>query len=149
MEEMISRFDKIEIRADMQIEALNENKIKEEKQRAQEEQKQVSKGSESIVKIDKMRFPAFNGDIQAYPQFKEEFHKHLAPLCSKDKLAFVLKGYLSPSVQEEVSSCGENYSSMWDRLDLRYGDKDRLINTILDEVAALPQQGRNGDILTP
>ena len=99
------------------------------------------------MKVEKWKFSQFDGDIRRYPQFKEEFCKHVATLYREDQRAFVLKGYLNKHVLEEVESCGEDYDAMWERLDLRFGDSGRLINIIMDEITSLPNP-QNDDYAT-
>ena len=99
------------------------------------------------VKVERMKFAQFDGDIRRYPQFKQEFRKHVATLYREDQRAFVLKGYLTMPVLEEVESCGEDYTAMWERLDQRFGDTGKLINAIMDEVTSLPR-GRDDDVYT-
>ena len=90
-----------------------------------------------------MEFSKFNGEIRRYPQFKEEFTKHVATMYRDEQLAFVLKSYLTKEVREEVESCGEDYDAIWLRLDQRFGDRGRLVNKILDEVTHLSQEKDN------
>ena len=103
--------------------------------------------SVGAVKVERMKFAQFDGNIRRYPQFKEEFRKHVATLYREDQQAFVLKGYLAKPVLEEVESCGEDYKAIWDRLDLRFGDSGRLINIIMDEITSLPNP-QNDDLAT-
>ena len=49
------------------------------------------KQKSSIIKVERMKFQTFNGDIRRFPKFKEEFVKHIQPLCDEEQLAFVLK----------------------------------------------------------
>ena len=94
--------------------------------------------SSSAVKIERMKFPQFNGDRRRYPQFREEFVKHIQPQCQKEQLAFVLKNYLTTEVREEVGNCGEEYENVFERLDERYGNTGQLIDAMLYEVNILP-----------
>ena len=56
--------------------------------------------NESIVKIDKMKFQVFDGDMKRYPEFRAEFIKRVQPQCTEYKRAFVLKQHLSESVRD-------------------------------------------------
>ena len=45
---------------------------------------QVEK-NETIVKIDKMKFQVFDGDMKRYPEFRAEFIKHVQPQCTESQ----------------------------------------------------------------
>lgn len=140
--ELAARFNKIEVQADKRIESLIESRVTPHPAASQSASRSNtsanSKVMQSAVKIERVRYPPYEGDIRQYPTFKEEFVKHIAPQCSPDQLAFVLKGYLNVEVKEEIENCGEDYNAIWERLDERYGDKGRLISQIMDEISKLP-----------
>jgi len=96
-----------------------------------------TKSKETIIRMERLRFPTFEGDIKKYPQFREEFMKQIEPQCSKSQLAFVLKSYLSGPVQEEISNVSDNYTKIWDRLDQKYGNISKLVDSILYDVKKL------------
>jgi len=89
------------------------------------------------IRIERLRFSTFEGNIKKYPQFKEEFIKQVQPQCNRSQLAFVLKSYLSLPVQEEVSHVTDDYDKMWERLDQKYGNISKLVDTILYDVKQL------------
>ena len=91
----------------------------------------------NVIKIDKFKFHAFEGDIRKYPQFKYEFANFIEPQCDDHVLAFVLKNHLSSSVQDEVNNAMGDYRKMWARLEKRYGNVGRLIDAILYDVKNL------------
>ena len=91
----------------------------------------------NVIKIDKFKLQAFEGDIRKYPQFKYEFANFIEPQCDDHVLAFVLKNYLSSGVQDEVNNAIGDYRRMWARLDKRYGNVGRLIDAILYDVKNL------------
>jgi len=141
IEDISNDFDQMEIKADRKIEQLKPvaaDKLREDGQ------KKSSEVRLSAVKVERMKFDKFEGDIRRYPQFKEEFTKHVAPSYLEEQRAFVLKGYLAPNVREEVESCGEDYGAIWKRLDQRFGDRGKIINEILNEVTLL-SPGDNDD----
>ena len=142
IDEMITTFDDLEIKADKKIDQIRSTEAPSPKDKDSKKRSEVG-----AVKVERMKFPQFEGDIRRYPQFKEEFIKHIGPICQKDQLAFVLKNHLSPIVREEVESCGEDYTEIWKRLDQRFGDEGRLINSIMDEVTNL-SHGGNDDSYT-
>lgn len=101
--------------------------------------KEVQRG----IKMETLKFTVFKGDLRRYPEFKSEFVKYIQPRCQPDQLTFVLKSYLDETVKEEVRNVGDNYRDMWDRLDAKYGNVRRLVDTILSDVKKL--QKNNGD----
>ena len=136
-------FDNMEVASDKMLEQSKADSTA----RPRDPETTATSSNVSAVKVERMKFSQFNGDIRRYPQFKEEFCKHVATLYKAEQLAFVVKSYLSAMVREEVESCGEDYLGIWKRLDQRFGDKGRLINAIMDEVNSLPS-GRNDDHYT-
>jgi hypothetical protein len=144
IDELATEFDRLEIRTDEKIEQFKTSQAAIPQER---HVKSPTTHNTSALKVERMKFPKFEGGIRRYPQFKEEFLRHVAPQYQTEQLAFVLKSYLNDEVREEVESCGEDYSAVWVRLDQRYGDRGRLVTKILDEVTHL-QQGKNEDAFT-
>ena len=130
MNEIAERFGQIEIEVGRKLRELSvESKV-------QKPSAEVTDAApvKSIVKIDRMKFQMFEGDIKKYPEFKAEFIKHVQPQCDKTQQAFVLKGHLSESVRDEVSNVTDNYTEMWERLDQKYGNTGKLVDAILSDV---------------
>ena len=96
-----------------------------------------SSHSESVIRVEKLKFQLFCGDIRKYPEFKAEFLQHVEPRCRKAELAFVLKSYLVDSVRQEISNVSEDYDKIWERLDQKYGNIGKLVDAILSEVKKL------------
>ena len=90
--------------------------------------------NESIVKIDKMKFQVFDGDMKRYPEFRAEFIKHVQPQCTESQQAYVLKQHLSEAVRDEVSNVSDDYEQMWQRLNQRYGRTSKIVDAILADV---------------
>jgi hypothetical protein len=142
IDSLASDFDQIEIKTDAKVQQMNAKEtLGEPGSRKQ------SVSTVGAVNIERMKFPRFEGEIRRFPQFREEFMKYVAPLYQEEQRAFVLKSYLTDSVREEVENCGEDYNAIWKRLDQRFGDRGKLINTILDEVTCL-SQGKEDNLLT-
>ena len=92
----------------------------------------------SGVRLEKLRFQIFQGDVRKYPRFKAEFEKHVKSLCSSNQVAFVLKSYLSEEIKEEVDNLGDTVKEIWSRLDKKYGDQGKLVDAIMSEVKFMP-----------
>ena len=91
---------------------------------------------ESSLKMMKLEFPKFSGDIRAYPVWKKEFTTHVAPRYGKSEQYLVLKNYVSDTIRAEI----QNFSSledMWHFLDDRFGSSRKLIDSILHDIKTL------------
>ena len=89
------------------------------------------------IRLERLKFRSFNGNLRKYPKFKSEFLKHIRPLYKADEVSFVLKSYLSDDVREEVENL-DDFAEMWTRLDRRYGDEGKHIDAIMSEIKDSP-----------
>ena len=118
-----------------------EEKLMELKEGRLEEKRTIIEAQprpKSSIKIEHLKFKSFDGDLRNFPRFKEEFNNHIKPMCSETQLPLVLKSYLVETVREDVENIGDNMADLWERLDKKYGDQGRLIDTILAEVKGIP-----------
>ena len=90
------------------------------------------------IKLERVKFRMFDGDVRKYPKFKTEFEKFVQPLCSPDQLTFVLKSYLCDSVRKEVENIDHDLQAMWKRLDEKYGTIQKHIDCIMYDFKNLP-----------
>ena len=90
------------------------------------------------IKLERIKFRIFDGDVRKYPKFKSELIKFVAPLCPESQLTFVLKSYLCESVCREVENIDHNLDAMWKRLDKKYGAVHKLIDCILSDIKNMP-----------
>ena len=58
-------------------------------------------------------------------------------MCNTAQLPILLKSYLSSTVREDIEHVDDNIDSMWARLDQKYGDRQKLIDDILLDIAGL------------
>ena len=139
LDELCKRFDEIEIAVGKAMKKFNAKPepLADTDTKLSQATREVSVSKNNVIRIERLRFPTFEGDIKKYPQFKEEFVKQIQPQCSSSQLAFILKSYLSVSVQEEVSNVSNDYNKMWDRLDQKYGNISKLVDSILFDVKRL------------
>ena len=96
-----------------------------------------TKDASSSIKLEKIRFRQFAGDIRQYPKFKAEFIKHIQPLCSPNEVAFVLRSHLSDEIYYDIENLGDNMDIIWARLDRKYGDKCKLVDKIMSELKSI------------
>ena len=94
IDEIMVRFDAIELDVGQKLKLLKVAPKALEAPVAHVEK------SETIVKIDKMKFQVFDGDMKRYPEFRAEFIKHAQHQCTESQRAFVLKQHLSESVRD-------------------------------------------------
>ena len=76
----------------------------------------------------------FKGDIGKYHRFREYFKNHINPGFADAEEAFVLRSYLDHEIKEDVLALGDNVEAIWSRLDCKYGDQGKLIDSIMAEV---------------
>ena len=89
------------------------------------------------IRLEKVKFDPFRGNLRKYPRFKEEFLKHIKPLYKPSEEAFVLRSYLSDEIKEEIEGLGEDTERIWKRLDKKYGDQGKLVDAIMSEIKKL------------
>jgi len=142
LSELIDKFDTLEMDADRIIEekkkAMNPVPPSLQPQHVPAEVESPQLPQQNIIKIEPLKFKAFEGDIRMYPQFKQDFCAYIRPRCSESQLGFILKRYLCDKVREDVESCGDDYVAIWKRLDQRYGNVGHLIRRILNDIQVLP-----------
>lgn len=150
IDEVMERFNAIEIDADKQIAVRKKKDAAMIQPNNSVSNKVHPHTPSSVIKVKRVDLEQFDGDIRKYPTFKDDFTKLIATRYGSDdsQLAFALKSYLVPIVKEEVESCGDDYLAMWKRLDILFGDKGRLINTIMEEVTKLQQVKVSDDAYT-
>ena len=90
--------------------------------------REVQQLPQKTIQLERMKFQPFNGNIRKFPRFKEDFIKHIQPLCKREQAAFVLKSYLVDEVRDEVENIDEDTDAKWARLDKKYGNKGRLVD---------------------
>ena len=90
------------------------------------------------IKLERVKFRVFDGDLRKYPKFKSEFKTYVQPLCQPNQLPFILKSYLCDSVRRLVDHIDHDIVAMWERLDERYGSVRKQIDRILGDFKNLP-----------
>ena len=93
----------------------------------------VVAGKNSTIQLERLKVRKFDGDIRKYPRFRDEFIKHVMPICSKSQQAIVLRSYLSDEVCEEMESIGDDVDAIFARLDELFGNTGKLVDTIMAE----------------
>ena len=107
--------------------------------------KVVDNSPSSSIRLEKLRFQTFDGDIRKYPKFKAEFLKYIPPLCKSDEIAFILRSYLIDEISAEVDSLGDDIDQIWKQLDKKYGDARKLVDAIMSEIKQMPTCSNSDD----
>lgn len=149
IDELASKFDEVELGVGKMIKNITrDSPPADTKSQDKKDAKHAGYSAQSIVKIEKIKFQTFEGNIRKFPEFKEEFIKHIQPQCNGSQLAIVLKGYLSDTIRDEVSNVSNDYNKMWERLDQKYGNVGKLVDAILYDVKRLSRSSNtNSDVL--
>lgn len=85
----------------------------------------------SRLQLEKLKLDKFDGDLRKYPGFKERFKLYIEPMVPKSQVAFVLRSHLEPAVREDVENIEDDMSLLWQRLDAKYGNLRRYIDSVL------------------
>ena len=143
LNELSDIFYKLEIQMDLVLDERKEVNSEE----VNGDLKQTKTVKQSTVQIERMKFDIFDGNIRKYPKFKDEFLRYIEPLCKDNQLPFILKSYLSESIRDDVENVGENMEAIWERLDRKYGNEDRIVDAILADIKHL-RDNQNDDQTT-
>ncbi len=88
----------------------------------------------SSFRMEKALLPKFDGKIREYPQFRKDFKDLVLPSVSTKESAFTLRQCLSREVNDYLGSCNTDITAMLERLDLKYGDSSKLVDSILSDL---------------
>jgi len=88
-------------------------------------------------KIERMKLPSFSGHIREYTRFKIDFQKFVSPSIKDESAAYVLKQCLNGEALEVVKNVDDNVTSMWERLEDRYGRISKITDAILYDIKML------------
>ena len=139
LEELIERYEAIEIDTDI---ALLKLQKKEEVEVNEEAARQIAAlQSNSLEKnhlqLERLKLDKFDGDIRKYPAFKERFKLYIEPMCPSSQLPFMLRSHLDPVVKEEVENIEDNVRLLWQRLDSKYGNQRKYIDVVLTDLSRI------------
>ncbi len=70
IEELVGRFEALEIEADKKLAKLNTPVVPI----SAESSKTIQSKTQSAIKVEKAKFPPFDGQLRKFPQFKKEFN---------------------------------------------------------------------------
>ena len=86
------------------------------------------------IRLEKMPLPKFDGQLRNYPQFKKDFNELVLPNINPKEAAFTLRNCVPSHVNEFLSCCNDDISEMLQRLDVKFGDPCKIIESIVSEI---------------
>ena len=84
--------------------------------------------------VKDVKFESFDGNIRRYPRFKEQFLKYVKPRYEETEEAFILRSHLTENIRDEVVNLGEEADALWRRLDKKYGDVGKIVESIMSDI---------------
>ena len=101
-----------------------------------------------LLKVKSIQPPVCNGDVRAYPTFKEDYKRLMESIFHKDPYA--LRSCLSSAALDAVQGVENDYDEMFNRLDEKFGDNCKLVDTVLCELKSIKpiSEGNNKGFVT-
>ena len=96
------------------------------------EYKKVSSCAKFVM--EKMPLPKFYGNVRNYLRFIKDFTTLVLPNLSSEEAAFTLQQCLSGNVQNELAACDHDLDEMISRLDEKFVNPAKLVDSIISEV---------------
>ena len=87
------------------------------------------------IKTKKLDAPQFSGNIRDYPSFKINYERHMYPVYGDDPYA--LRSCLTGNAAWSVKGVEDDYIKMFERLNVKYGCPQKLVDAILGELKIL------------
>ena len=100
----------------------------------QKEQPKVSNDDRCNVQIKKVEPPIFSGDVRDFPKFVKDYTRLVVSRHGKDP--FILRQSLQGKAREVVGRLDE-FDTMWERLDDRFGSSAKIVDAVLGDICAL------------
>lgn len=96
-------------------------------------------------KMTRMKFPTFSGAIEDYERFKEFFQYCTQGLTEMESFFQLTESMINHKEKVMVKSCA-TVERAWEVLDARYGDQDRLVDSLLKDLDNLKSYELKGRI---
>ena len=87
---------------------------------------------QTTVRVKKLEAPKFSGAMRKFPTFIKDYRNYMEPTYGED--SYALRSCLSGQALEVVSGVDDNYREMWVRLKLKYGNPERLVDSIMNDI---------------
>ena len=89
-----------------------------------------------FIKLERMKFPVFDGNARRYTSWKIDFDRYIKPFSSTEQLPLIIKQYLSDSVRRDVENLSEA-ADIWARLEKKYGSDQKVVDAVMQEIRCL------------
>ena len=93
------------------------------------------------LKVKKLDAPKFGGDMRKFPTFIKDYENYMEPTYGSD--SYALRSCLSGPALDVVAGVDDDYEEMWMRLKLKYGDTERLVDTVLNDLKSISPVSEN------
>ena len=101
---------------------------------------------QSKMHVKKLDTPKFSGNLRDFPIFIKDYIRYMEPTFGDDPYA--LRSCLSGKALEAVIGVDDDYSEMWKRLKITFGDSEKLVDSVLSEIRGLkPIKENDGNAL--
>ncbi|XP_071509981.1 uncharacterized protein [Diadema antillarum] len=101
--------------------------------------------SSCTPKMQKMKFPTFNGDIKDYQRFRTLFQHCAADLTEIECFYQLTQAMINARERNMIKGC-INVQRAWQVLDEKYGDQDRVVDSLLRDLENLKPYEIKGKI---
>ncbi|XP_064643562.1 uncharacterized protein LOC135497661 [Lineus longissimus] len=96
-------------------------------------------------RMAKLKFPTFGGNIRDYRQFRQQFGSFTKDLEPNEKLYQLVESMDRPREKQKIKNC-TSIDRAWSILDKEYGDKDRLVDTLISDLEKIDVYHTKGHI---
>ena len=138
IDELVTRFDAIEVETDGVLEKFQEKKrssVEKTEEQTSGSSKQEHPAGPKLLQLERLKLEKFAGDIRKYPSFRESFKLYVEPMVPESQLPFILRGSLEESVRLEVENIEDDMKLLWKRLDERFGSHSKYVDIILSDLS--------------
>jgi len=137
IDELVARFDSIEVKTDQILVKFQEKKPLVEKTDDQMpgSSKKQDAGGPKLLQLERLKLDKFCGDLRKYPTFRETFKLYVEPMVPESQLPFILRSSLEESVKIEVENIADDLNLLWKRLDEKYGSRSKYVDIILADLS--------------
>ena len=103
------------------------------------------KAQNTSMRMQKLKFPTFTGDPRDYKRFKEHFIHFTKHLETTERFYQLVESMEKEREKGKIKAC-INIDRAWEVLDEAYGDEDRLVEILLNDLERMHGYEYNGKI---
>ena len=98
----------------------------------------------SLMKLEPMKIPTFNGDIRKFPTFKDDIQTIVIPKYGENPCA--LRQCLGEIPALTIRGCEKSYEQMMGKLEEVYGDPRKLVDLVINDIKTLDIISENDNL---